>query len=412
MSESLVIRLEDDPEHASWLILSEQGHRLSRSMRGPLAAAAPEARERKVILLVPGIHAVTARVRLPVKRQSRIEQMLPFQLEDAVAEDVDTLLFAAGPRRDDGTIPVAVVARELVGKWLASCADAGITVDAVFPDLQGVPETPSNLTLLLEKERIYGRLPEGEPFVFEDLSLTELMDVLEAETDASPHLKNVVVYADDSGQESFASELDSLRETASSVDVTLLPDGALPRLAATLIAEPGSNLLQGPYRVKSNWYQLLRPWRTPAALAVGLAVIATLVQAGRYYSLASEDQILTEQLLGNCSAAFGATGLGACDAEIRSRLALAGEGGEVATERTFLETLAAVASLRDQRMQFQAVSFRDGVTNLRFTAPDVQALDNLAQALAAGGRFEANIQSAVPSDQGVEGRLQIAELRR
>lgn len=412
MSESLVIRLEDDPAQASWLILSDQGHRLSRTMQGPLATAAPEARERRVVLLVPGIDVVTARVSLPVKRQSRIEQMLPFQLEDAVAEDVETLLFAAGPRRSDGTIPVAVVARELVETWLASCAGAGITVDAVFPDLQGVPETPSNLTLVLENERIYGRLPESEPFVFEDLSLIELMDVLAAETDASPSLNNVVVYADDAAQARYAGELAQLRETASTVDVTILPDGALPRFAATLAAEPGSNLLQGPYRVKSNWQQLLKPWHLPAAFAVALAVVATLGQAARYYALASEDQTLTERLLENCSEAFGASGLTACETEIRSRLALSGESGNAATERTFLETLATIASVRDQRMQFQAISFRDGVTNLRFTAPDVQSLDNLAQALAEGGRFEANIQSAVPSEQGVEGRLQIAEVRR
>ena len=78
----------------------------------------------------------------------------------------------------------------------------------------------------------------------------------------------------------------------------------------------------------------------------------------------------------------------------------------------FLDTLVSVASARDDRLLIQALTFRDGVTNLRVTAPDVQSLDSLAQALGGGGRFQANIQSAVPGDDGVEGRLQIAELDR
>lgn len=338
--------------------------------------------------------------------------MLPYRLEDAVAEDVESLLFAAGRRHEDGTISVAIVARDLVESWLAQCAQAQIRVDAIYADLQGVPETPGNLTLLLEHDRIYGRLPGHEPFVFEDLSLPEVVEVLAAEPEASTDLEHVVVYADDAAYARHDAELGRMRESASSVDVTVLPDGVLPRLAATLVTQPGSNLLQGPYRIKSNWSELLQPWRLPVALAVGLVAAATFVQAGRYLALAHEDRMLTEQLLANCADAFGATSLAGCEAEIRGRLALAGGDGEVATDRTFLEMLATVAAERDQRMQLQQLSFRDGVTNLRFTAPDVQSLDSLAQALASGGRYQADIQSAVPNDQGVEGRMQVAERDR
>lgn len=409
MSEFLVIRLGEDPEQVSWLMLSEQGHRLSRTTRGSLAEAAADSRDREVLLLVPGINAVTTRVSLPVKRQSRIEQMLPYQLEDAVAEDVDTLLFAAGPRREDDSIPVAIVARDLVEGWLTDCAEAGVAVDGIFVDVQGVPETPGNLTLVLEDRKIYGRLPDREPFVFEDLSPVELMDVLATESDPSAYLKNVVVYTDDPGLERYGDELDRVREDASSVDVTVLPDGVLPRLAATFVTDSGSNLLQGPYRVKSDWSELLRPWRLPAGLAVALVVAATIGLAGRYYALSEHDQALTDQLEANCSDAFSASGLTECDEEIRRRLGSSGGEG-TAADNGFLQTLATVADARDQRMRVQALSFRDGVTNLRLTAPDVQSLDNLAQALASGGRYQANIQSSVPAEQGVEGRMQIAEI--
>ena len=91
MSEHLVVRLAEDPANASWVVLSEQGHQLSQTMTGPLAAAATQAAGRNVLLLVPGIDALTTSVTLPVKRQSRIEQMLPYTLEDTVAAEAQAL---------------------------------------------------------------------------------------------------------------------------------------------------------------------------------------------------------------------------------------------------------------------------------------------------------------------------------
>jgi general secretion pathway protein L len=180
VSEFLVVRLSREADQASWLVLSEQGHRLSHTSSGPLSAAAAESRDRKVVLLVPGIEAVSTRVTLPVKRTARIQQMLPFTLEDAVAEDVEELHFAAGPRAPDGSIAVAIVSRRSVADWLARCADAGLRVDTAFVDVQGVPETPGSLTLMLEGSTIYGRLPDREPFVLEDLTLAALVEILAA----------------------------------------------------------------------------------------------------------------------------------------------------------------------------------------------------------------------------------------
>jgi general secretion pathway protein L len=379
-------------------------------MNGPLTAAATQAGGRNVLLLVPGLDALTTSVQLPVRRQSRVEQMLPYTLEDTVAADVDTLLFAAGSHRADGQIPVAVVARERMDTWLEQCAEAGLQADAIYVDVQGVPETPGNLTLLLEGEKIYGRLPEREPFVFVDLDLEDVVDILRTETDPSVHLDNVVIYADDAGYSSHERELERVRDKATIVDVNVLADGLLPRLAATFIAESGSNLLQGPYRPKSNWNELLQPWRTPAILVGALFIAVALVKASLYVSLSREDDALTAMLESGCQAAFATNRLSACEAEIQDRLATTGDGVASASDSTFLDTLYAVATVRNDETLLQAMSFRDGVTNLRVVAPDVQALDALAQGLGGEGRFQANIQSATPGDSGVEGRLQIAEL--
>ncbi|NIW24494.1 MAG: hypothetical protein GWN29_07955, partial [Gammaproteobacteria bacterium] len=64
MSEYLVVRLAEDPTQASWVVLSEQGHRLSQTMTGPLTTAATQSGGRNVLLLVPGLDALTTSVEL------------------------------------------------------------------------------------------------------------------------------------------------------------------------------------------------------------------------------------------------------------------------------------------------------------------------------------------------------------
>ena len=128
--------------------------------------------------------------------------------------------------------------------------------------------------------------------------------------------------------------------------------------------------------------------------------------------LARDDQALTTLLESNCQAAFAIANLPACDAEMRSRLTLSGAAAGAGAEQGLLEDLASVAGARSESILVEALSFRDGVTHLRVTAPDVQSLDALAQAIGSDGRFQADIQSTVPGDNGIEGRLQIAELRQ
>ena len=97
--ERLVVRLEQDIEHATWIVMDGQGRRLSQVARGVLSQAATAAKNRHVTFLVPGLNVLTTRAMLPVKTRAKVRQMLPFSLEEIVAEDVEALLFAAGPKQ-------------------------------------------------------------------------------------------------------------------------------------------------------------------------------------------------------------------------------------------------------------------------------------------------------------------------
>ena len=100
MSEYLVIRLGDDRDAAvSWIVVDSNGTRLGPPAAGPLADAVPDVQGRDVIVLVPATNVLTTTVDIPVRGGSRLQAALPFALEEYLADDIDTLHFAAGPRR-------------------------------------------------------------------------------------------------------------------------------------------------------------------------------------------------------------------------------------------------------------------------------------------------------------------------
>ncbi len=409
MSEYLVVRMVEETSTATWIALDGDGHRLAQAVTGPLEAAASATEGRRVILLVDGLSVNTTRASLPAKGHARLLKMLPYSLEDIVAEDVEKLLFCPGVRDSAGTVSVAIVSRDRLESWLAQCEQAGFSPNLIYADTEGVPDTPGNLTFVIEGSRVYARLPDQPPFVLDGFSLTEVLEILSSGDEDDAGSRHIVIYADEAGYARCEPEVDALRERFSSVDLQVLPEGPLARFGATLINQPGSNLLQGAFAPASNHRALFRPWRMAAALLLSLGVLATLAEGARYYALSQQDRALTSQLETGCQNTFQSPRIATCRTEIRQRLAASGDSSAAATGSVFLAMLVAVAEAQDPASRLEALSFRSGVTTLRLVVPDVPTLDGFAREMARSGQFQVNIQSANQGTDGVEGRLQVSE---
>jgi len=135
MAEFLVIRLGVDPEQAAnWITVDSNGTRTGAPVTGALADAAGDIGDRSVIVLIPATTALTTTANIPIKGGSRLLAALPFALEEQLADDIDDLHFAAGPRRASGLVPVAVVAHEQMSEWLARLDAAGLPAAKIIPE--------------------------------------------------------------------------------------------------------------------------------------------------------------------------------------------------------------------------------------------------------------------------------------
>ena len=126
MADWLLLRLPRAPEQsATWLIVDPRGAPTSPPQGGPLTLAAARAAGRRLAVLVPGTDVLLAEPDVPVKAGAKLPQLVPYALEEQLADDIDDLHFAIGKRSGDShRVPVAVVTRALLDEWLATLRGA------------------------------------------------------------------------------------------------------------------------------------------------------------------------------------------------------------------------------------------------------------------------------------------------
>ncbi|MDZ7809122.1 MAG: type II secretion system protein GspL [Arhodomonas sp.] len=145
MRPRLIAQLTGNAEHPlDWRCQDSTGSLIAAAETPPEAA-----RGHRVMALVPGTDVLTTRVHLPVRNRQRLLRAVPWALEDRLSEDVDALHFAVGERGRDGGVPVAVVARRLLGHWKETLAEADLAAEQLYPDYLALPWHEGAWTVLV-----------------------------------------------------------------------------------------------------------------------------------------------------------------------------------------------------------------------------------------------------------------------
>ncbi len=414
MAEFLVIRLGVDREQAaSWIAVDSNGTRTSQPVTGPLASAARDVADRSVIVLVPATTVLTTAVNIPVKGSSRLRAALPFALEEHLADDIEDLHFAAGTRRDSGKVPVAVVAHEQMSEWLEQLDAAGLSASRIVPENYGLARIPGTMSLLATEDQIIFNDGADNEFVMQGAKPSDALAVAGAleESDNEDHAPgHLLVYCSQSDEERFQHDWNALRHELASVDINLLPDGVLPRLAVTVAAGNGINLLQGRYGAKTEIGALFRPWRYAAVLFLTLGVLVFGGKVADYYRLTQEEVALKAQFAQVYQSIRPNDQREVVDPVATVNSVRRGLGAPTALQ-VLLPSLLQLgqAVQQNQTAKIEAISYRAGVIDVRLTAPDVATLDKIQKAVSSSGRFSAAIQSTDQVGDKINSRIQIRE---
>ena len=418
MAEFLVIRLgADENAPANWIAVDDAGTRRTPPVSGPLGEAFKDVGDREVIVIVPAGETSTLTCDLPAKG-ARLRAALPFALEEQVADEIENLHFAPGARRPGGNLPVVVVAHDKMNAWLERLQEAGLRPARMIPEDHGLAFVPNTLSLLVAEDQIVFNDGAELQFVMQGVTPVDVLmaaGVLAEEglsEEAQEGSRHLLVYCEPSDEQRFADDWNQLRQHLDSVDINLLPDGILPRLAVTVASGNGVNLLQGPYGESTDVGALFRPWRYAAMLLVALGVLGVAGKAIDYFRLTSEEAALKEQFTAEYRKIRPDDTREVMDplgtvTSIRRSFGRPGTAPAV-----FLPSLQQLAGAIQENKDagIQAISYRAGVVDVRLTAPDVATLDRIEKSISQSDRFSATIQSTDRVGDQVNSRIQIREV--
>lgn len=279
MTKQLIIRL---PGHAHsqvpWVLwqsgeaqhergeIVAQGHVEQASQLGELAALS---RDAKVTVLVSSAEIGFHQLDLPPGSKRHLAQVVPYALEEDLAQDIQELHFAwqadawRTPKGGEPAgLPVAVVAKKQLQAWQSWLDDAGISYNALIPDLFILPQAPDEWTAMRIADEVVVRHSAWRGFSIEQTLFAELAGLF---SDALTPPQRIRCFGDVQWPQAPAE--------LSTVDQAEHDTAHLLLLARAVTAGQSINLLQGEFAKKRQRKATLGVWRWPAVAAAALVAL-------------------------------------------------------------------------------------------------------------------------------------------
>jgi general secretion pathway protein L len=357
-------------------------------------------------VLVPGTDVLLAEPDVPVRAGAKLQQLVPYALEEHLADDIDDLHFAIGKRAGETSrVPVAVVARALLDAWLAMLRASGIEPEAIYADSDLLPRNPGQAVVLLEEDAVLVRAPGASSVTLPADALAEALEIAQSGAERSASgARGLILYTGAAEWQRHSAQIEAARAHFDGIKIQLLTGGPLALFAQQLPAATPINLLQGTYAPTSARAVGLRAWRVAAILLVSLISLHIAGKLGELQLLKSREHQIDASIRDTFHTAMpGDPNTPDARRRMEQRLSAArGAGGGL------LPALQALAQARDATpgMSVQALSFQGGALDMKLSAPDAASLDRVSQSLRTNG-WQADLTGGNNAPSGYEGHIQV-----
>ena len=351
---------------------------------------------RRVVVLVPSADVRLCSVTLPAKQLAKVQQAVPFALEDQLADDVETLHFAVGGRSPSGSWTVAVIARERIDQLLGFFTERGVRPDAMLPDILALPvPADGQFTVLVDGDEAVVRSSASTGFVCarEDLELCLQL----ADPERQHTLRILIARDQDFDPSALPWPTEPLHGFAHPLEALLqhLGDSA------------AIDLLQGEYSAQQDWLRLWRPWRAAAALLAGLLLLSATLHGVHAWRLGAELTALNERNQQRYRAIFpDENRIVDLEAQLGQQFARL-NSGPASAELLGLMNLVAESTAAIPGLRLQALQYRDAALYASLSADGLQALEQLKAWFEQPRAARLEVQSANSGSAGVQIRIKL-----
>ena len=356
-----------------------------------------------ITVVLPGEDVLFLTAEIPGKNKLRIQQAVPYVLEDSLIDDVDELYFAINKSNkdpSDNQYGVSVINRDYFESIIHQLENAGIHADIMIADYLLLAE---NNTLLFDGQRV---LFNGNHLKFASSIVTSVEGEIKLDDGLAGNEEIKLIYCDKETAEN--SNLEKLVQKVN-LNKELCDVHPLLCLVKNSSGDKSINLLQGAYKKKKNWSQTTKTWLPVAALfLVWLSVQGGLFIVD-YFSLSKQNKKLNADITKIYKKTFPKSRrIVDAKAQMQSKLtSLRKRKGQ--SGRSFTEMLSGSASIfsRTEGLKIKSLRYYDGRINIELEIASLQALDNLKSQLNKEKGYQVEIQNASSGKETVTARIQI-----
>ncbi|CDT92821.1 General secretion pathway protein L [Vibrio coralliirubri] len=294
MSEFLTVRLSSEPQSpVQWLVWSTSQQEVIAS--GELSSweqldeLTPYAEKRSCIALLPGNECLIKRVEIPKGAARQFDSMLPFLLEDEVAQDIEDLHLTILDK-DATHATVCGVDREWLKQALDLFREANIIFRKVLPDTLAVPFEEQGVSALQIDQ--HWLLRQGN---YQAVSISEAWLPMFLQSDW--------VVADDEEQAttifSYTAMPNEDVQQQSGANWQAKPAELVMSLLSQQAITSGVNLLTGTFKTKSSFSKYWRVWQKvaiAACLLVAVIVTQQVLKVQQYEAQAQAYRMESERI--------------------------------------------------------------------------------------------------------------------
>ena len=271
MSEFLTVRLSSEPQSpVQWLVWSTSQQEVIASGElsswDQLGELTPYAEKRSCIALLPGNECLIKRVEIPKGAARQFDSMLPFLLEDEVAQDIEDLHLTVLDK-DATHATVCGVEREWLKQALDTFREANIIFRKVLPDTLALPLEEQGISALQIDQHWLLRQSNYQAVSISEAWLAMFLQsdwVALGDEEQSPTIFSYTALPSDDVQQQ------------SGIEWQAKPAELVMSLLSQQAITSGVNLLTGTFKTKSSFSKYWRVWQKVAIAACLLvAVIVT-----------------------------------------------------------------------------------------------------------------------------------------
>ncbi|MGD2117154.1 MAG: type II secretion system protein GspL [Chromatiales bacterium] len=414
MTDEVIVRvMPDDSGRIEWLeITKEDREKISAVKHGALLDFSEELKKKRVILLIPGEHALITHVKAPGGSVRDQHASLPYLLEERLIEDVEKLHFVAGPKQASGLLPVVIISKNILDKQLNQFWSAGVFPSQVIPEPLALSYVDGEWSILIDGKRAVVRYGEYSGFGCSSEQVVEILARLRDESLYTGGMENskesamtVNIYADSPSPE-LMQQLENKRFV-----INAHTGFGLSQLLAIGHKKPVIDLAQG-YAGPSEFANRRENRWLPSIFLVAAFVIYIGVSGYQYWSQYKDEEKIQSDIYSLFQSTFP---------EVKRIVDPMKQGRHLLNEKRKIHKkgdddllslmyISGEAFQANPNLSFSAFEFRQGVMQIRLKGGNLQTIEEFKNYVESDKTVIVEILSTVADGNEIEAKIKLKRI--